>query len=267
MPFRKANRPGTATAPAVSTNSAALSRHDVAVVRDFQAVPAVMAERGKVLQILINLIRNDRSGSKYLVFSKHTSTLRELEAQLRFSGIQCVCVDGRTTQELTGKRSALFNSDPSVRVFLTSVSAGITVTAASVQIVFDPPDNVDIEGQLVARIDRIGQTKAIKIMHLCLANTIEDRLIARNEYLLQRKQSSSSSSSSSSSESKAPYKRIVNLTTRDRLLGVQPDSVESTDNDAVEFAQVRAAAASAYAERDASTSMTAFDVNYLLASK
>lgn len=39
-------------------NSAALVRHDVRLVRDFQPVPPVLAERGKVLQILINLIRN-----------------------------------------------------------------------------------------------------------------------------------------------------------------------------------------------------------------
>jgi signal transduction histidine kinase len=39
-------------------NSSALVRHDVSLVREFQKVPPVLAERGKVLQILINLIRN-----------------------------------------------------------------------------------------------------------------------------------------------------------------------------------------------------------------
>jgi PAS domain S-box-containing protein len=39
-------------------NSAALLRHDIGVVREFQPAPPVFAERGKVLQILINLIRN-----------------------------------------------------------------------------------------------------------------------------------------------------------------------------------------------------------------
>lgn len=41
-------------------NSGALQRHDVQVVRDFQVVPPVLAEKGKVLQILINLIRNGK---------------------------------------------------------------------------------------------------------------------------------------------------------------------------------------------------------------
>jgi PAS domain S-box-containing protein len=45
---------------AVRMNAAALRRHEVAVVRDFRPAPPVLAERGKVLQILINLIRNSK---------------------------------------------------------------------------------------------------------------------------------------------------------------------------------------------------------------
>ena len=43
---------------AVRMNSAALSRHDVRVNRDFTDVPLVLADKSKVLQILVNLIRN-----------------------------------------------------------------------------------------------------------------------------------------------------------------------------------------------------------------
>jgi PAS domain S-box-containing protein len=39
-------------------NTGALLRHEIGVVRNFDAAPDVLAERGKVLQILINLIRN-----------------------------------------------------------------------------------------------------------------------------------------------------------------------------------------------------------------
>ncbi|MBI2498288.1 MAG: hypothetical protein HYV75_10395, partial [Opitutae bacterium] len=37
---------------------AALARHDVRVERDFGPVPPMLAERGKVLQILVNLVSN-----------------------------------------------------------------------------------------------------------------------------------------------------------------------------------------------------------------
>ena len=39
-------------------NAGALLRHEVNVAREFQTVPAVLGERAKILQILVNLIRN-----------------------------------------------------------------------------------------------------------------------------------------------------------------------------------------------------------------
>ena len=39
-------------------NAGALFRHEVRVVRDFAFAPRVLGEKGKVLQILVNLIRN-----------------------------------------------------------------------------------------------------------------------------------------------------------------------------------------------------------------
>ncbi|HYC69586.1 MAG TPA: PAS domain-containing sensor histidine kinase [Opitutaceae bacterium] len=43
---------------AVRMNGAALARHCVTILREFEPVPSVLAERGKVLQVLVNLIRN-----------------------------------------------------------------------------------------------------------------------------------------------------------------------------------------------------------------
>ncbi|MDB6033472.1 MAG: sensor signal transduction histidine kinase [Verrucomicrobiales bacterium] len=39
-------------------NAGALARHDVKVIREFAAVPPIMTEKHKVLQILVNLVRN-----------------------------------------------------------------------------------------------------------------------------------------------------------------------------------------------------------------
>jgi signal transduction histidine kinase len=43
---------------AVRMNAGALVRHDVSVVREFHPTPRILAEKAKVLQILVNLIRN-----------------------------------------------------------------------------------------------------------------------------------------------------------------------------------------------------------------
>ncbi|MBL9202348.1 MAG: PAS domain-containing protein [Opitutaceae bacterium] len=39
-------------------NAGALTRHEIEVRREFQPVPRILGERGKILQILVNLIRN-----------------------------------------------------------------------------------------------------------------------------------------------------------------------------------------------------------------
>jgi PAS domain S-box-containing protein len=61
---------------ALRMNAGALVRHDVAVVREFHPVPPVLAEKGKVLQILINLIRNAKYAADEGRTSDKTITLR-----------------------------------------------------------------------------------------------------------------------------------------------------------------------------------------------
>lgn len=43
---------------ALSMNANSLNRHDITIIKDFQDVPLVTADKHKVLQILVNLIRN-----------------------------------------------------------------------------------------------------------------------------------------------------------------------------------------------------------------
>jgi PAS domain S-box-containing protein len=57
-------------------NAAALVRHEVNVVRDFQPTPPIQAERGKVLQILVNLIRNAKYALDEAPAGKKVMTLR-----------------------------------------------------------------------------------------------------------------------------------------------------------------------------------------------
>jgi PAS domain S-box-containing protein len=50
--------PMTMMEDALRMNAGALVRHDVAVVREFHPAPRIIGEKAKVLQILVNLIRN-----------------------------------------------------------------------------------------------------------------------------------------------------------------------------------------------------------------
>lgn len=63
---------------ALRMNNTLLGRSAVTVVRDFQPAPAVVAEKGKVLQILVNLIRNS-------VQACHESSQAERQITLRIT--------------------------------------------------------------------------------------------------------------------------------------------------------------------------------------
>jgi PAS domain S-box-containing protein len=57
-------------------NVGALARHSVSVVRDFQPAPLILAEKAKVLQILVNLIRNGKYAADEGGRADKTVTLR-----------------------------------------------------------------------------------------------------------------------------------------------------------------------------------------------
>ena len=61
---------------AVRMNNGTLGRHHVKITRDFQPVPNIMAEKGKVLQILVNLIRNSKHACDETGRSDKEITLR-----------------------------------------------------------------------------------------------------------------------------------------------------------------------------------------------
>ena len=61
---------------ALRMNAGALARHVVTCIRDFRPVPRVLAEKSKVLQILVNLIRNAKYAIDEAQPAEKTITLR-----------------------------------------------------------------------------------------------------------------------------------------------------------------------------------------------
>ena len=61
---------------ALRMNAGALVRHEVRVIRDFQPVPPLLGEKAKILQILVNLIRNAKYACDETGQSDKVITLR-----------------------------------------------------------------------------------------------------------------------------------------------------------------------------------------------
>jgi PAS domain S-box-containing protein len=74
-------------------NAAALARHDIKVVREYDDIPPILAEKHKVLQILVNLVRNakyacDESGHRdKQVVVRVTRSQDRIRIALRDNGI------------------------------------------------------------------------------------------------------------------------------------------------------------------------------------
>jgi signal transduction histidine kinase len=69
-------QPAELAEEALRMQSSALTRHRVTVVREFQPVPSVPLDRGRILQILVNLISNAKNAMSGLPADRHRLILR-----------------------------------------------------------------------------------------------------------------------------------------------------------------------------------------------
>jgi C4-dicarboxylate-specific signal transduction histidine kinase len=87
-------RPSELVEDALRMNSGAFERHGVAIVREFDETPAVTVDKHKVLQILVNLIRNakyalDERGAEHkrLTLQVRSSSQKTLAISVQDNGI------------------------------------------------------------------------------------------------------------------------------------------------------------------------------------
>ena len=118
--------------------------------------------------------------AKAVVFSQWTRThdivIRRLEAR----GLGYVSFHGGVPSE---KRPALverFRDDPTCRVFLSTDagSTGLNLQHASTLVNMDLPWNPAILEQRIARIHRMGQTRAVRVINFVAKGTIEEGMLS-----------------------------------------------------------------------------------------
>ncbi|GAA5983297.1 hypothetical protein JCM10908_000229 [Rhodotorula pacifica] len=142
---------------------------------------------------LIKLLKASAPGVKSLVFSQWTGHLDRIEAALHEEGISTCRFDGSMRQE---KREAVVKSFTSPNktavagskedrenpmVMLLSLQAGalgLNLTVASQVFMMDPWWQPAIEAQAIDRVNRIGQTKPVRVFQIVAKHTVEDRVLA-----------------------------------------------------------------------------------------
>ncbi|MGH3260500.1 MAG: DEAD/DEAH box helicase, partial [Trebonia sp.] len=117
-------------------------------------------------------------GHRARVFSQFTRFLRMARARLESSGVECVYLDGSTTN-----RAAVISSfkEGTAPVFLISLKAGgfgLNLTEADYCFLLDPWWNPATEAQAVDRTHRIGQTRTVMVYRMIASGTIEEKVMA-----------------------------------------------------------------------------------------
>lgn len=123
----------------------------------------------------------DYQTPKIVIFSQWERMTRIVAQELERSGVDYTYIHGNVPARQRQQRVDAFQSDPSVRVFLSTDAGavGLNLQAANIVINLDLPWNPAIMEQRIGRIHRIGQQRGVEVINLIAAGTIEDDMRSR----------------------------------------------------------------------------------------
>ncbi|XP_070808223.1 uncharacterized protein [Pituophis catenifer annectens] len=146
----------------------------------------LIQESGKLSFLVALLERLQDEGHRTLVFSLSRKTLDIIEHVLTHRGFKLMRIDGTVTQLAEReKRIGMFQKDGDYSVFLLTTQVGgvgLTLTAASRVVIFDPSWNPAIDAQAVDRAYRIGQKENVIIYRLITCGTVEEKIYRRQVF-------------------------------------------------------------------------------------
>ena len=138
-----------------------------------------ISDSGKMIKFE-EIVNEYKSEHKILVFSSFVSALERCREILIKENVKFFMLTGSTKLDERKRLVDLFNTDPSVKVFLISLKAGgtgLNLTGADTVIHLDPWWNLSAENQASDRAHRIGQTKNVEVLKLVAINSLEERVI------------------------------------------------------------------------------------------
>ncbi|KAG8623442.1 hypothetical protein KVT40_008418 [Elsinoe batatas] len=115
-------------------------------------------------------IRRSEPGSKTLIFSQYRDFLSVLSSALSTFGITYVSISAKDS-------ITKFREDPSIEAFLLDAktdSSGLNLVNATNVMLCEPLVNPSIELQAIARVHRIGQTRATSVFMYLVNGTVEE---------------------------------------------------------------------------------------------
>ncbi|XP_029141458.1 DNA excision repair protein ERCC-6-like [Protobothrops mucrosquamatus] len=160
----------------------------VGLMQEIQKVSekVLIQESGKLMFLVDLLAKLREEGHQTLVFSLSRKMLDIIECILTQRRVKFMRVDGTVTCLVEReKRVRDFQTDKSYSVFLLTTQVGgvgLTLTAATRVVIFDPSWNPATDLQAVDRVYRIGQKENVVIYRLITCGTVEEKIYRRQVF-------------------------------------------------------------------------------------
>ena len=136
------------------------------------------------IQNMMNTFKQRLEGdpeTKVLIYSQWLGVLNVIQEALRQENIKFLRVDGSVTPaSARAKLQDRFNNEPEIKAMLCSLnctSEGINLQAANIVFIMDPWWTHARADQAGNRAHRVGQHRAVEIIHYVARNTIEERIM------------------------------------------------------------------------------------------
>lgn len=134
----------------------------------------------KVKRIVADIDNMVEQGTKVIVFSQYTETIRQIAAALREKKIGTVTLTGENDMQERQEAVDGFQKNDDIMAFVANIKAGgigLTLTAASHVIFADMEWSPELHRQAEDRAHRIGQTGTVNVYYYVAEKTIEEDII------------------------------------------------------------------------------------------
>jgi SNF2 family DNA or RNA helicase len=140
------------------------------------SAPLTMDAKLNALIRYLEGVQAEDPGAKAVIFTQYRECLAPIRRALEEAGIGVCHIDGSMPPSRRSAQMDRFDGDPDARAMVLSARTsadGLTLTAASRLVMFDPIASPTKAAQAIKRIWRFGQVKNVEICWLLMKDTIE----------------------------------------------------------------------------------------------
>ena len=138
------------------------------------------------MQFLMHMLERFKTqGHRALVFSQSQTTLDVIQRNVERAGLSFLRVDGKVSADERHRRVTEFQTRDDVQLMLLTARVGgmgLTLTAATRVIIYDPAWNPSMDNQSVDRAFRIGQHRDVVCYRLITCGSIEEKIYRKQVF-------------------------------------------------------------------------------------